>query len=68
MRIWTRKSALIQPRPNLGKSDGVVAARLGPGLDLQKLGAAAEVPALAGKDEKGVVESSTVVQAKISIL
>ena len=26
MRIWTRKSALIQPRTSLGKSDGVVAA------------------------------------------
>ena len=27
MRIWTRKSALIQPRTSLGKSDGVVAHR-----------------------------------------
>ena len=26
MRIWTRKSALIQPRTSCGKSDGVVAA------------------------------------------
>ena len=25
MRIWTRKSALIQPRTSFGKSDGVVA-------------------------------------------
>ena len=25
MRIWTRKSALIQQRTSLGKSDGVVA-------------------------------------------
>ena len=25
MRIWTRKSALIQPRTSSGKSDGVVA-------------------------------------------
>ena len=25
MRIWTRKSALIQPRTSPGKSDGVVA-------------------------------------------
>ena len=25
MRIWTRKSALIQPRTSLGKSDGVLA-------------------------------------------
>ena len=24
MRIWTRKSALIQPRTSLGKSDGVL--------------------------------------------
>ena len=30
MRIWTRKSALIQPRTRLGKSDAVVAAG-GPG-------------------------------------
>ena len=27
MRIWTRKSALIQPRTSPGKSDGVVAER-----------------------------------------
>ena len=27
MRIWTRKSALIQPRTSLGKSDCVVAER-----------------------------------------
>ena len=26
MRIWTRKSASIQPRTSLGKSDGVVAS------------------------------------------
>ena len=29
MRIWTRKSALVQPRTSLGKSDGVLANRSG---------------------------------------
>ena len=29
MRIWTRKSASIQPRTSSGKSDGVVAQRGG---------------------------------------
>ena len=34
MRIWTRKSALIQLRPSLGKSDGVLAHRGGGGMGL----------------------------------
>ena len=41
MRIWTRKSASIQPRTSVGKSDGVVAHQSCRGLALDEAAALA---------------------------